>query len=299
MDLLRGFSASQSYVGEMGSPTHVDNQLIFQQPADEEQEDVDEELEDADEEIQHEDDTHEDGDTEDSEVPPSDSESEDEFILPQSSKQHHTGVYQGFSNGPTEDYDEVVELRDCQLPDFDDEDHMDIWNPNANQIRVGMFFKTEEVVCAVRQWNVACNREIIVSESRPNVWQAKCYTRSKKYSDPLPNTPSCRWVASACQKKNQNMWQLTKWVDTHNCYGTVSQQVGLSSVLAISNDDPRVQVPSLVKRYPLNAGSKKTRIADDALTNPYLIYHHDSNYESCGVGPLLVELGLECFATMC
>ncbi|KAL8195501.1 hypothetical protein R6Q57_025904 [Mikania cordata] len=58
MDLLRGFSASQSYVGEMGSPTHVDNQLIYQQPADEEQEDGDEELEDADEELE---DAQEDG----------------------------------------------------------------------------------------------------------------------------------------------------------------------------------------------------------------------------------------------
>ncbi|KAD6120287.1 hypothetical protein E3N88_11558 [Mikania micrantha] len=133
----------------------------------EEQPDADEELEDADEEIQQEED-----ETEDSEVPPSDSESDDEFILPHSSEQYHTGVYQGFCNGPTEDYDEVAELRDCQLPDFDDEDYMDIWNPNANQIRVGMFFKTkEEVVCAVRQWNVACNREIIVSESRPSVWR--------------------------------------------------------------------------------------------------------------------------------
>ncbi|KAD2804872.1 hypothetical protein E3N88_38249 [Mikania micrantha] len=78
MDLLRGFSASQSYVGEMGSPIHVDNQLIFQQPGDEEQEDADEELKDVDEEIQDQDDTQEDGDTEDSEVPPSDSESEDD-----------------------------------------------------------------------------------------------------------------------------------------------------------------------------------------------------------------------------
>ncbi|KAL8233668.1 hypothetical protein R6Q59_019768 [Mikania micrantha] len=65
MDLLHGFSAPRSYVGEMGSPTHVDNQLIYQQPAAKEQEDADEELEDADEEIQHEDDTQEDDETED------------------------------------------------------------------------------------------------------------------------------------------------------------------------------------------------------------------------------------------
>ncbi|KAL8243102.1 hypothetical protein R6Q59_009360 [Mikania micrantha] len=96
MDLLRGFSASQSYVGEMGSPTLVDNQVIYHQLAAEEHEDVDEELQDADEEIQHEDDTQEDDETEDSEVPPSESESDDEFILPQTSEQYHTGVYQGF-----------------------------------------------------------------------------------------------------------------------------------------------------------------------------------------------------------
>ncbi|KAL8236283.1 hypothetical protein R6Q59_017364 [Mikania micrantha] len=98
MDLLRGFSASQSYVGEMGSPTLVDNQVIYHQLAAEEHEDVDEELQDADEEIQHEDDTQEDDETEDSEVPPSESESDDEFILPQTSEQYHTGVYQGFFN---------------------------------------------------------------------------------------------------------------------------------------------------------------------------------------------------------
>ncbi|KAL8257720.1 hypothetical protein R6Q59_029761 [Mikania micrantha] len=161
--------------------TECGRYLIFQQPGDEEQEDADEELEDADEEIQDEDDTQEDSDSKDSEVPPSDSESEDVFIRPQSSEQYNTGVYQEFSNGSTEDYGEAVELTYCELPDYDDEDQMDIWNPTANQIRVGMFFnKKKDVVCAVHQWNVAFNKEIIVSESRPNVWRAKCYTRSKK-----------------------------------------------------------------------------------------------------------------------
>ncbi|KAD3336996.1 hypothetical protein E3N88_32516 [Mikania micrantha] len=124
----------------MGSPIHVDNQLIFQQPGDEEQEDADEGIEDTYEELQGKYDT----------------ESEDDFILLQSSEQYHIVVYQGFSNDPTEDYDKAVEFRDCELPDYDDADHTDIWNLNDNQICVSMFFKTKaEVVCIIHQRNVA------------------------------------------------------------------------------------------------------------------------------------------------
>lgn len=162
-------------------------------------------------------------DTEDSEVAPSVDGTDDEgdFVVPLSGPTN-SDIFQGFALGPVSDYDECQELRASALPDFDDEDGMDIWNPQSNTIRQGMFFKSkEEVMSAVRGWNVACNRELLVKETRPNCWRAICYTRSKKFEQQVSNTQECHWYASAVLKKYHHMWQLTKWVDRHTCYGTV------------------------------------------------------------------------------
>ncbi|KAI3805640.1 hypothetical protein L1987_28200 [Smallanthus sonchifolius] len=213
MELMRGFCAPQSNDYEVGASTYTN----LENPTLDQHIDDEEDLNSLNSESEN-------GDTEDSEVPPSDDDSGDEVILPQSSEEYNSGIYQGFPTGPVEAYDEVAELRTAELPYFDNEDQMDIWNPESNQIRVGMFFHSKkEVVNAVLSWNVACNREVIVTETRKTCWRAKCYTKAPKYNEPLPNTPPCRWAASACLKKNQHMWQLTKWVAAHNCYGTVQR----------------------------------------------------------------------------
>jgi hypothetical protein len=214
IDLMHGFIAPQSHdyqIGAVSSYMNPENHIVQQPINDDAAHDVPN--------LEH---NSEKDDTEDSEVSPSEDDSGDEVMLPPPLEQYNSGICQGFVAALLEDYDEAAELRDSELPDFDNEDVMDVWNPKANKIRVGMFFKSkDELVCAVRNWNVANNKECIVVETRPRVWRAKCYTHNPKYNDAFPNAPSCRWVASACLKKNQYMWQLTKWVDKHNCYGTV------------------------------------------------------------------------------
>jgi len=163
--------------------------------------------------------------SEDSEEPPSDNESGDEVPLPLSPARYSAGIYEGFPTGPMEPYDEVEELRDAAQPDFDDKDHMDVFNPRLipTEIRVGMYFKDKrQVIGAIRKWSVECNREFFVKDSRPSCWTAICYTAKKNFES-LPNTQPCRWVASASKTKILQMWKLKVWTSAHTCYSTVVQ----------------------------------------------------------------------------
>ncbi|KAD6795778.1 hypothetical protein E3N88_06674 [Mikania micrantha] len=71
----------------------------------------------------------------------------------------------------------IEEPNDYVLPDFDDEDHMDVWNEDSNKIRLCMYFNLKnDVMYADRRWNVGCNREIYVADSKPSLWKARCKT---------------------------------------------------------------------------------------------------------------------------
>jgi len=162
--------------------------------------------------------------SEDSEIPPSyndsdddnrednqtelsQNDSDDEVPLQHSPNRYNHGIYQGFPTGPVEPYNEEEELRGAAQPDFDYENVFDFWNPSLQPtvIRAGMVFKSkDEVMHAIRTWNVERNRELHVNDSRPRCWKVICQTRSPNYKRPLPpNTPPCLWRASACQRKNQ------------------------------------------------------------------------------------------------
>ncbi|KAD7477039.1 hypothetical protein E3N88_00175 [Mikania micrantha] len=82
------------------------------------------------------------------------------------------------------------ELNDYILPNFDDEDHMDVWNEDSNKICLGMYFNSKNVVMyAIRRWNVGCNREIYVTYSKPSLWKARCKTtQPQNDSIPIQNT---------------------------------------------------------------------------------------------------------------
>ncbi|KAC9449878.1 hypothetical protein E3N88_45826 [Mikania micrantha] len=135
MDLLRGFSSS--YAGGVDNTTalqeyntEVGVALLDQQVNEHYESDGFEHSE-----------GHMTNESEESEFPPSNDDSEGEDQIPFSSEQYNSGVYQGFSqsfdlNEPIEESDDYV------LPDFDDEDHMDVWNEDSNEIRLGMYFKS-------------------------------------------------------------------------------------------------------------------------------------------------------------
>ena len=114
---------------------------------------------------------------------------------------------------------------DYSGPVFDDEEEeMDFWSARAsNEIRIGMYFSNkEELMQAIRGWNISQHRELVVVESTPALWRAVCYTQNRRNNTvhPTPGAP-CNWHVRAIKKKKQRLWQIRRWVAAHNCYGSV------------------------------------------------------------------------------
>ncbi|KAD4889160.1 hypothetical protein E3N88_21233 [Mikania micrantha] len=116
-----------------------------------------------------------------------DGESESEEC-PESTEESE--VYQSDNESTYDDNGvEEHELRDYEAADFDDDDEMDIWNEESREVRIGMYFRSkDERMHAVRLWNLDRNRE---------------------------------WYVSASKKSNDHLWRIVRWVEGHNCYGTV------------------------------------------------------------------------------
>ena len=95
------------------------------------------------------------------------------------------------------------------------------WSRERNVIEKGMFFQSKaELVHAVRLWNIRENRELIIMDTRPTFWKAQCMTRGKNYRG-VPDRVPCRWVIVGTSRNKLGMFQITKWVESHNCYGEV------------------------------------------------------------------------------
>ncbi|KAI3779089.1 hypothetical protein L2E82_08571 [Cichorium intybus] len=112
---------------------------------------------------------------------------------------------------------------DDDITDLPDTIHMDVWNESENKIRLGMQFESrEDVKKAVTLWSIAQNREFKVYESKSRLWVAKCKTlgREEESSNIAFNTPHYTWYVRAVKKKNHHMWKITRWVGTHNCFGS-------------------------------------------------------------------------------
>nr|XP_043611637.1 uncharacterized protein LOC122583282 [Erigeron canadensis] len=93
------------------------------------------------------------------------------------------------------------------------------WSRERNVIEKGIFFQSKaELVHAVRLWNVRENRELIVMDTRPTFWKVQCMTRGKNYRG-VPDRVPCRWVVVGTSKNKLGMFQITKWVESYNCYG--------------------------------------------------------------------------------
>ncbi|KAK9061322.1 hypothetical protein SSX86_018502 [Deinandra increscens subsp. villosa] len=164
-------------------------------------------------------------DTQESEEPPSEEESDVELELP-ASEEYQAGIGGGFSQEHVDNVvDDDAEMAPYRLPDYDDEDDMDIWSFGVEEIRLGMYFQSkDEVMFAVRQWNVARSRELWVTDSKPTAWKAKCKSVQPSRNPNLDEnqySSSCRWRVGAVKKKNHSMWQITTWTNQHSCYPTV------------------------------------------------------------------------------
>ncbi|KAC9741844.1 hypothetical protein R6Q59_012442 [Mikania micrantha] len=117
--------------------------------------------------------------TKESEFIPSNDESEGENPVPLLSKQYNLGVFKGLSQG-FDPNDDTEDSADYVLLDFDDEDHMDACNKDSTEIRLGMYFNSKnDVMYAVRRWNVACNTEIYVAHRKPSLWKTQLHSHKR------------------------------------------------------------------------------------------------------------------------
>ncbi|KAG6486407.1 hypothetical protein ZIOFF_054977 [Zingiber officinale] len=110
--------------------------------------------------------------------------------------------------------------------DREDAVHIDIWSESKNQIRLGMLFESKsQLRKAVTLWSISQNREFKVVESRINTWVAKCKVASSDIDSntgPENYRSPCLWCIRAVHKKTHKMWQITRWVNMHNCLGSIS-----------------------------------------------------------------------------
>ncbi|XP_076886826.1 uncharacterized protein LOC143536797 [Bidens hawaiensis] len=161
--------------------------------------------------------------TEESKVTPEDVDSEEDVVVPPSSEHYHSNIYNGFSQQPVDFSDRVKELEDYQLSDFNGDDDIVLWNENTKEIHLGMLFESkDDVMSAVRRWNVEKHRELYVSDSKPTFWKAKCRTlKPNKDGTPIQPPPTCRWAVTASKRQNNNLWRINVWTPAHSCYSTV------------------------------------------------------------------------------
>ncbi|CAI9295780.1 unnamed protein product [Lactuca saligna] len=118
---------------------------------------------------------------------------------------------------------DVGNIGDDVVENLEDNIHIDVWKETENKIRLGMQFESkQQVKNAVILWSISQNREFKVYESKHNKWVAKCKTEvgEGESSSSMHHTQPCQWYIRAIKKKNNHMWQITHWVDEHNCFGS-------------------------------------------------------------------------------
>ncbi|KAD5507599.1 hypothetical protein E3N88_15302 [Mikania micrantha] len=121
-----------------------------------------------------------------------------------------------YSNDPEE-------LKVYATNDSDDDDDMEIWDENyPARVGLGMYFRNKnDVMLCVRSWNINCGKELYVVESKSAKWRAKCYTENPNCNTNFTSGLPCNWYVYAVKRRNDHMWQIIRWVDSHNCYDTI------------------------------------------------------------------------------
>ncbi|KAD3068429.1 hypothetical protein E3N88_36309 [Mikania micrantha] len=91
-----------------------------------------------------------------------------------------------YSNDPEE-------LKAYAVNDSDDDDDMEIWDENyPARVGLGMYIR---------------NKNDVMLES--------------KLQHKFTNGPPCNWYVYAVKRRNDHMWQIIRWVDSHNYYDTI------------------------------------------------------------------------------
>ncbi|KAD3337882.1 hypothetical protein E3N88_33403 [Mikania micrantha] len=222
MDLLRGFSSvnesplgtmvpyqqfTESHVFEAGPSTNTNLHCLSN----------------------NEDDSNSDSEaepptSEESEVVPSSVETTDvDADEPEIDARFNSTNVSQTSNSGFDYANDPEELKAYAINESDDDDDMEIWDQNyPARVGLGMFFRNKnDVMLGVRSWNINCGRELYVVESKSAKWRAKCYSQNPNCNTNFATGPPCSWYVYAVKRRNDHMWQIIRWVDSHNCYGTI------------------------------------------------------------------------------
>ncbi|XP_022031480.1 uncharacterized protein LOC110932455 [Helianthus annuus] len=164
--------------------------------------------------------------TEESEAyPHSDESSDSDGVVPEHEipAQYESSNTPQLPQGNEKNFVYPEGLREYEPIDRDEDDEMDFWSAQLlHVVQNGMVFSSkEELMLGIHSWNIKCNKEMYVVESTTKKWRARCYTTNPKCNINLRTGPPCAWYANARRKTSDSMWQLTRWVDSHNYYGTV------------------------------------------------------------------------------
>lgn len=142
----------------------------------------------------------------------------DEEVLDK--RERSQGTFPLFSDRVIEFMNDIGDANGAALVDQEDTVQIDMWSASENQIRLRMRFESKaQLKKAITMWSLSQNREFKVVESRRNTWAAKCKMEldGENYHD--SSVAQCNWCVRAVLKTTHKMWQITKWVNGHNCLG--------------------------------------------------------------------------------
>ncbi|XP_076888152.1 uncharacterized protein LOC143538478 [Bidens hawaiensis] len=162
----------------------------------------------------------------------------DDEIVHEFITQYNSTNIQALSHDTVNYSHDLDDLRAYEAPDFNDGDtdeDMEVWNKAVPYVvRLGMYFENkDDVIFGVRSWNIECGKELYVVESKSAKRRARCNSTNPKCKTNYSRGPPCNWYVNAVKKKNDHMWQIIIWVNSHNCYGTV---VGNNNISLKSRD---------------------------------------------------------------
>ena len=152
------------------------------------------------------------------------------------------------------------DLGNIDHDDMEEEDGLErivTFSEENNNIRLHMRFESKQQLSrAVRMWSINHNREFRVIESKSNTWFAKCKSSIERTpsTSTAPSYPPCDWCVRAVKKKTHGMWQITKWVNDHNCLGDMIRNNNTSltasvisrHILRSIEDDPGLKVKNIL-----------------------------------------------------
>nr|XP_043626186.1 uncharacterized protein LOC122597679 [Erigeron canadensis] len=173
----------------------------------------------------------------------------------------------------------VDDNEDSLMPFNEVQEDVVFWSRERNVIEKGMFFQSKaELVHAVRLWNIRENRELIVMDTRPTFWKAQCMTRGKNYRG-VPDRVPCRWVVVGTSRNKLGMFQITKWVKSHNCYGEVISNNNrcMKASMIASEILPNVREELTYKVRQIQAQVKATFNVDVSYAKAYVAELQRSN----------------------